>query len=666
MPTKRSGPVLEDAKQLINNRLFSGRLFWKPLHDRMDYWMTMYLLLDAVQQLKPSNYRRYISNDPRTAIDAAISILTRNEPFWRIDTPYGMPAEERENVGKIERALAGVVGDFSRMFLERYEGGGSFWNQAAFWAVARGAIWGKFMVTKESGRRAPFLGEFWDPRFVYPNPDGIGMESVVVEKHSNLNELMRQYGSAMAKHFQSGGLNISKIDPNAPACKIEFWSNDRNGEPGFYGVLGYYSTQGTSGYDPIGQGQMGEFWLIEPYYHGYTSDSIPVIGVPVNGIPIRTKPPYGPQVIAAMSTRAQRLGMSIPTWHDPSGWVAEHCRGLLSTIEELQPQYNELVATALQYFSMNAYPTWVFQTQTGEMPDFADGINARVPLRIGETANRLDPRPITPDAYRLMELVREERQRGTLDAVLQAGGGLNAQSGVVLQQYLNAALNKLEPFGTGLTNFGSLFGSHIIEQFRVASTSTLSLVARGNNGSMTRIEFDPKTDLEERTYNPLPIFRPAVPEDLLLKAQVARLLLDPRMPIMSVVTVLDKVFQLDDPAGEDKRMLEDIANRDPVILLERIATIFEEAGEPEIADRIRQKEFQAKMQDKAQEMTLVAQIQQIRQQLGLGGSAQAPEGPGLASTSGSPESTGAGLTGGQGGPPLGGGDLSALGSIGGI
>jgi hypothetical protein len=433
-----------------------------------------------------------------------------------------------------------------------------------------------------------------------------------------------------------------------------------------YAVLGYYGTERTAGYDPILSAVDYSLWLVEPEFHGYRPNALPVIGVPVNGIPLKIKPPFGSMVLNAMNQRAIALGQIAPSWHDPSGAPAEWGRGLLASVEELVPQYNEMVATAMQHFGMNTFPTWAFHTQTGELPDFEDGVNARIPLRIGESVEQLLPHPINTDAYRILDILREEKERGTLNNILQATGAVNSASGIVLQQAINAALNGLHPFSTGNRNFGTVFGSHILEQLRTADVGSLSLVSRGAK-SYFRITFDPKADLGERKYLPEPVFKPSVPEDMMLKAQVSRLLLDPRMPVMSVTTVLDRIFQLEDPEGEQKRMLEDIANRDPVLLLERVAQVLEEAGEQDMADRIRQKEFQAVFQEKAQMLEMQAQVSQLMAQMqgaqnaagGAGGqgAGQVPTGDGLAASSGSMDSTGAGNPrpgqGGPGSPPSG-------------
>ena len=656
-------PDPEATRVLVNDRLNWGRLFWKPFHDRQDYGLTMYLLLDAIQQVKPIGYRRFVSNDPRTSVDAGVSILTRNLPYWQIDMPSGMLEDEREGVGKIERLLSGVVDDMDEMFAERGEG--PFWKQAAFFAVQRGAVFGKFWVTKQAlamGRQSPLLGEFWDSRQVYPNYDGIGLESICVEKMTNLNELLMQYGAKVRAQFQNRSVNLELMDPNSRATKIEYWSNDRPDETkpggirkGIYGVLGYFHMNSDITDDPINSESGSAIWLVPPVYHGYKPDALPVVGIPVNGIPIKSKPIYGNMVTAGMANRARELGVGRQTWHDPSGWVAEWGRGLLTGVEEHIPQYNELVATILQHLSISTYPTWAFKTMSGALPEFEDGINAKVPLRIGESIERFDPHPMNQDAYRILDLLQDERQRGMLNSILLANGALSSQSGIVLTQAVNAALNSLEPFSDGLKNFGTMFASRILQQLRVADTGALRLSGRSPR-SYFWMEFDPKTELDERKYKPIPIFRPAVPDDLYIRAQTARILLDPRRPIASLVTVLDKVLQWDDPEGELKRIWHDVANLDPVIVLEHVASVLEEEGFGDIAERVRENQFQQRF---VQEMRFRAETAQLGQVAGN------------STIAGEPSATGAGMEarpgqGGSAGGPSGNmGGAQGLGAVGG-
>lgn len=622
----------------IENRLVWGKNFWKPLHDRMDLWLNMYLLFDLAQQAKPLGFRRYCSNDPRTSVDSGVSILTRNRAFWKIEMPEGIPKDERKTIGKIERALDGIVGDMDELFTDRLEM--TFWEQVAWFALMRGWIWGKFHVTKaalDAGRTSPLLAEMWDPRMVYPTSDGIGLANVLVEKHTTLAELLMQY----PEKFEQ---NPDETDLNTPALKLEYWSNTRGEREGVTGVLALWDVGTTTSGEILPAVEMirgqNKVWLIDPYRHGYSPEQLPVVGTPVNGIPIKRKPDTGPQVADSYVQRADRLGLRPPSWHDPAGWVAETGRGLLSAVEEQIPQFNEVMATVLQHFSINTFGQWAFFTESGELPRWEEGMNAKIPLHIGEEVRRFEPSPLNADAYRILDLIQREKEKGTISAILQASSA-TPNTGVIMNQIIQTALNALDPFAKGMGNFGTVMSAHILEQLRAEDFGTLSLVARTSR-SYFRIEFDPKKDLGERKYKPRPIFKPALPEDMFIKAQTARILLDPRRPVMSLVSVLEDVLQRDDPEGEANRIFADIANLDPVLVLERVAQALEEEGEDDLAVQVRGNEFKAAFMKEFNFRQMVGAAQ------GGGVPAGGPE-------TGSPAATGGGVgrpgQGQEAGPP---------------
>jgi hypothetical protein len=538
------------------------------------------------------------------------------------------PPDERLNIAKIERALAGIVNEIDEQFLERGEM--PLWKQAAWFALMRGWIWAKCHVTQSAfdmGLESPLVTELYDPRMVYPVLDAIGLSEFIAEKPTTQATLMNFYPELF-----TNSPDLSKLDPNVPCIKVEYWSNDRGDRKGESATLLYFDVTGTMSQTGASSVQNIAKWLIEPYEHGLPPRALPVFGVPVNGIPIKTKPVPLMGVRAAMAQRQEYTGPM--SWYDPSGWVAESGRGLLSTVEENIPQYNELIATALQHFSMNTFGTLAFNTMSGEVPEYRKGMNAEIPLKMGESVQRLNPTPINDDAWKLVSILKDERQRGTLADIIQAASGFQG-TGVLFQQIVNAARHGLEPFANGMTNFGAQMGSHVLAQFQVEKNfKPLSLTVRSKR-SYFRLEFDPSKDLQERKYRPRPVFKPALPEDLLQKAQIARFLLDPKCPIMSLVTVLDEVFMVEDPEGEIVRMLEDVGNRDPIILLERLAQAFDENGQPEFAKQIRQREFQ---QAFAQEM----QTRQLVQSAAPPGGDQTGAAPGMGPETGAASATGGG------------------------
>jgi hypothetical protein len=633
---KLPAKAADDLKKLVETRLVWGKRFWSPLHSRMDYWASLYFLLDVIQQIKPVGYRRFISNQPRTALDAALSILTRNEPFWRIplNEIASENTDERLKIGKIERTLQGIIHDVDELFSMRYLM--PFWKQVGMQALLRGCVWGKVHVTAEAlaYRDSPVIAEIYDGRLVYPHTDSMGLNYVLIEKPTTMGDLANCYPAAWAAE----AMRDNNFNPNAPAVKYEYWSNDRNEEKGVTGVLGG-PIGGGEVYNPNQMPQLAPLkWLIEPYYHGYSPQALPVVGVPVNGVNIISKPNVSQLVLDRSQQRARMMGLQEygAFWQmGAASWVSECGRSLLSAVEEQVPQYNELIATIFQHFSIGTYGTWIFKSPTGELPQFTPGIESKIAIRPEEDLRRAEISPINADAYRLVAILSEEREKGILSNILQAVVP-NLPSGIFFQQVANAALNALEPYSDGMETFGTRAGTSILAQLQAgAGTFKKFEVTAPMRGSLARrqtffaIEFDCRTDLDgKRRYRPRPVFKPSLPDDLSLRIQAARFALDPRRPVLSLVTVLENILQIDDPAEELERIWEDIANNDPVIVLEHVAQALEKRGEAEMAARIRTNEFRAAYTQEMQFRQATGQTMAVP----TGGTTMPPEAGGAAAT----------------------------------
>src|SRR5581483_6410971 len=114
---------------------------------------------------------------------------------------------------------------------------------------------------------------------------------------------------------------------------------------------------------------------------------------------------------------------------------------------------------------------------------------------------RHEIQPINSDAFRLMQILDEEKQKGVLSNVLQAATGFQG-TGVLFQQISNAALNSLEPYHDALETFGMLLGTSIIEQVKAAAPALrpFEVVGQTRSRSYFRMEFDAAQDLADRKY----------------------------------------------------------------------------------------------------------------------------------------------------------------------
>ena len=589
-----------DIKLMIQGRLQRGKDFWRPLNARQDYWMLMYFLQDVLQQMKPINYRRFISNEPRTAVDLAISILTRNDAFWRIALfeTADENMEERRFIGKIERALQGIVYDIDEMMSMRLKM--RFWKQVAASVLLRGYAWGKVHITTDAlkYRPTPLMAEVYDPRLVFPHIDAFGLNYVTIESMTTLGDLVNMYPDTFGERE-----NQRDFDPNRQAVKVEYWSNDRGNRKGINAVLAAEQPlEQTFVYDVTASSSsaLQPQFVIPPYYHGYSPDALPIVGVAANGINLVAKPQLGELLTDRLAERAELLGTptAVSWWHGANAYVSETGRSILCAVEEHVPQYNELIATVMQHLAISAYGTWVFTSPTGEQPRFTPGIEGKIALTPEEKLERVQIGPINQDAFKLIEILGEEKQNGMLANILRASSGSFQGTGVLFQQMANAALNALEPYQDAMEEFGQRVGTSILSQLQAAAPiiKPFELLSPSSATASKRqsywvVEFDPKDLAKKRRYRPRPVFKPALPDDLAVRINAARLALDPRRPILSLTTVLEHILQVEDPSDEIDRIWEDIANTDPVLVFEQVAAALERMGEGELAQRIQEKQF---------------------------------------------------------------------------
>lgn len=587
-----------ELMQRMSKRLNDGKTYWRPLHARQDYWMMMYKMQDVIQQMKPVGHRRFISNEPHTAVDLAVSILTRNDAYWRIPLfeVADENADERRFIGKIERALQGIIYDIDDQLSQRLLM--RFWKQVAFSALLRGYIWGKVHVTTEAlkYRETPLIAQIYDPRLVYPNVDAFGLHYVIIETVTNLADLVNMYPDKFGDREKAADYN-----PNATCIKVEYWSNDRGESKGINAVMAYEapvenSTLWTADVATVaGTGQ----WVIPPYYHGYRPEALPIIGVPVNGLNLMAQPQLGQLMTDRLAERQQIMGSAsaLNWWTGQNAYVADTGRSILAAVEEHVPQYNELIATIMHHLALSAYGTWAFTSPTGEQPRFTPGIEEKIALTPDERLERIQIGPINSDAYQMVKILGDEKEKGMLSNILTASGNA-PNTGVLFQQMANAALNALEPYQDGMEEFGQRVATSILAQFKAASgiVPKFEVMAPSSAGASKRqsfwvVEFDPQELNKKRRYRPRPVFKPSLPDDISTRINAARLALDPRRPILSLTTVLEHILQVEDPTDEIDRIWEDIANTDPVLVFEQVAAALTRMGETELAERIQEKQF---------------------------------------------------------------------------
>lgn len=347
-------------------------------------------------------------------------------------------------------------------------------------------------------------------------------------------------------------------------------------------------------------------WAKEPKEHGL--DQIPVVCISANGLPFNNMPASAlarPPIAMETGQPGPLGGLRMPVWRGKGGYVADWGRSILAAVEDLVPQFNETVALLSQILYNDAFGTWTTSTHTGDLTTVdVGGVNA---LRVGEAIGRVAGISASPDLYRLLAVIREGYQRGTFSDALF--GMTNTEgSGFLQTQLRNAALNSLDPYIESHKSWAVGVAQLLISQLKQAGGMKWETWGKSNDLRHFRLEAN--SDMVDKMWPIEMKPMPALPDDMALRVDIARRMLDPNMPLASYQTVLDRVLEFGDAQRERDLMFEDMADRDPTIVFLRIQQRFLARGMDELAEAFGDKSFAVAFIDKVNQMIAMDRAKQ--------------------------------------------------------
>jgi hypothetical protein len=590
----------------LSEEIVRRERLWKPRHERMDFWMQVYLLYDAYQENKPLGQRRFISNEPMTIVDTSHRVISRFPIQWQIaiDAQRKDMEDQERLYGDIERALYGFMEDIDEGLLDRGEMIAR--KYVAYQGLLRGMIASKTHVTTQAGRASNIVHVNYDSRFVLPTWDSDSLNSVIAKTPLIGADIVEQYPDTAPD-----GVNLEK-----EMVKIEVWDK----------------VQFAVGLQNHGDAKANSIhWLIPPTKHGFFGDDgkfskgkinkLPFVIRDVNPLAISEKPranyssvnPQGANQVLPRNLRNMSNVSAGQTWRNTRRPIAERGRSILSSIERHVGQFNEAVATIWQNFSLDTFGIYFMSTRGGVVPEDigqALGTGGIVGMERGDGVQRFAPQPANPSGLQFMEILQDERQKGTIASVLQALGEF--RSGFLQARMEQVALNALEPWISGQNSWASGVGQLIVDQISAGSMGTdkisLAFNKTGEIGARNFFvtEFDPASLKDFR-----PIVKgevePSLPVDMMERATIANLLANGRRPLLSRSTTQEKILRIPDPQRENDRIWEDVAETDPVVIMEEIAQGLERRGNNEVAQIFRNREMMALAIEMFQQM----QVQQL-------------------------------------------------------
>ena len=462
------------------------------------------------------------------------------------------------------------------------------------------------------GMLTPLDYEPWDMRFFLPAFDRRGfLHSCAYESFPTWSEVVADFPELDEKRHKWF------VDYNQPVCRID-WYDEKYHAVGLLPWMTIPKTPTTQLILPSAVNSQNTFrveWAKEPTPHEL--EHIPVVCVAANGLPFNYQPAVAgawppvadPGIVARRTSADTRY--SRPTWLGPGGYVASWGRSILAAVEDLVPEYNEAMSMLMQIIYNDAYGTWVTNSFAGDLTEVnVGGVNA---LRVGEAMQRVMGISASPDLYRILGVIRESYQRGTFSDALYGLTDFQG-SGFLQTQLKNAALNNLDPYIEAHKQWGAHTAQLLLSQMRQAKVKDWEVWGQTNDLRHFRVTIDPKITKRLWPIEMKPT--PALPDDLALRVDIARRMLDPNMPLASYQTVLDRVLEFGDAQKERKLMFEDLAERDPSIVFLRIQQRMLARGQDDLAQAFGDRAYAVAFVQKMAEIKAMGEAQ-MALQMGL-------------------------------------------------
>ena len=605
---------IEDLQTQVINR----KKDMKPRDDRMDVWHTLYLLIDEYQLSKPTGVVRFTSNEPRTILDLAVNIMSRHPFKPRIPMSYEETDQDRAGIGLLEFAIKGCMRDLDRQMVRR--GLPSARKVAAWHLLLRGYAASRFVVRNE---KTPLDYEPWDMRFTLPVFDRKGLQSVIHESVTTWGDILESF-PGIAATMKEQGKRVNQQDLGLWVTQYEYW--DRYQEA----VAVSKPQSRTAGEPRPVTGSMPWLqWADAPSLHKIVDENddptCPVIIVASHGLPFFNTPRrVTGDLVGRGPAELSVKRAALPIWKRQGGWIADQGRSILAAVEDSIPQFNEIVSLIWQIMDNDAFGTWVQKTRTGELRDVTLGGNAVNPLKVGEDLARVAGMSASPDTYRLLDFIGKQLSQGTLDQNLLRGLEGFQGSGFLRSQLENAALNSLGPWIESYETWATEVAQSLMNQLRQGSGQEFTVWAEGSGRRLMKIKFGPEM-VEDVVYVEMKA-KPALPDDLAVRVNIAAQLLNPARPLASLQTVFDQVLEWEDAEREKRLLFDDIADMDPIVVMLRIQARMVARGMPEIAKLFGDKAFVMAFAQQVMQARLVQQLQGQMQGGGMqGGGMQGPQ-----------------------------------------
>jgi hypothetical protein len=512
-------------------------------------WDDDYDLLTLAEFEAKKGYESYTSPAPRNFFNKVIDALNRAVVTTQIKLPEDASDKEREGVTKGEMFLLGGLNAADRLLVKRGEPtlrrGLGFFMGARGWYMVRALVY----VPKDR-EETVFDISYWDPMHVTYERGSDGLLWAAHKRMLTASQAMGEYG------IDTGDKDVEVID---------FWDEEKNS------VI------------------VGAEWGKEPESHD--------IGhVPVLAGAIGSMPTMQPGRLDNDSTA------------DNTSMLADRGDSVWTTSRKLYEPINRHVSRVMDMAKKALVGTLVHKTKDGKSKIEGDPHEAFqvIPLKHGDSLEPLEAPEAPPEVGALLRVFGADLQQSTLPDPLAYGGTEAPESGRALAIRLEATRSAFNPYTEAMASVYTWVCEEMLSQF--SSKGVKPALIQGFDNSNEFFQMRVKPDEVDKDWFVQVRVEPRLPRDeeteIAMAAAATAKPSPDEQPLMSKRSAREDILRLKDPDAEEQRILIELGESMPPIVIAKVAAALEKQGETELARQIlelgQNKEGQAQAQGQGQ------------------------------------------------------------------
>jgi len=487
------------------------------------YWQrrnTIMLKERNIVNLEPPEEKQgqsnWTTNEPKVFFDTSRSLLSINEPRFRIPA---IMTDDPEQQGKMDKAERLCIGIYRALNDRQVETGGVNW----LWDLAYYILLGYYsvfsIVQKDQEGQIQFIADIFDPLTIYPQWDTDGMVRCV--RNYTVDTVTAQ---AMASSLQEQGLEMDDFK--------EPTSSD-------------------------GQIEITNYWLRSFIRRkAVVQNAIMIGGQLVKPLTIQKKLRRIPIHVGSIGSPERSTG----------DWMAHKGESIIA-VNKLNYEYlNDMLRLMAQILAENAYPNrlWNLIDPHGH-PESPKGFGTDIKLKINEKLQLIQGSTTPQETDVLMQYFLRQSAKGSVPDTVYGNVPVEL-SGFAISQLMAAVKYKLGMYLNALQKVTSRVMTDFLYQYKVGGFGKVSLMAENPQDlkrGMAYLEDFTTEDVPKHIYVDvaIPISSQFDKTQAYMNAvQVTQ------AGLMSKETAWEEMLDIQDREQEKQRIRDDQVSADPFII----------------------------------------------------------------------------------------------------